>query len=449
MPYPISKLAYGLRCRLHDLATPAERYKLQIAAGNPAICPPIQTKQTSETNVSIKYEEGVINAHPLFIEKNSPVYTTDKLCLINIGLEHLTCEPTSHFIYDETIVLLNCNLSKNFIKKVSNLADNVSNITHIDLSETTNADYVFKMSDILTVFPNLCDISIDNVPFDDTWMSEILQYPEHSITDIQLIMTLEQFTALPIDDLVAFLQAQKQGLHLSLGIEPTAELVPLQLDLAEFPHFQFKTWGFDFEYECGFNENLRQYEQNTRLQVCFSINSTERVVATVTVRIEGTGLTSTFTRTVDPYFGVGHFVSHASLAQLFERGSVTIRFNVDFHIHARWHTLAVSQPSHDIEPDLTIIARNGQQEEEFRVHKQAFKLASDVITAAFNHDTVENQTNTIVIEGFEINVVKTSIDFIYGREVHNPSMELIIGVLRFVDSRNFCRIPNWTSLYRG
>uniref|UniRef100_A0A7E4VLI5 F-box domain-containing protein n=1 Tax=Panagrellus redivivus TaxID=6233 RepID=A0A7E4VLI5_PANRE len=237
MPYPITKLAYGLRCRLHDLATPVERYKLQIAAGNPSICPPIEAIKIAESFTWFKCRDGILEDIDFNVRNDSPLYCTTDLRFGYATLQNLDSAPLLVF---------------------------ASNINQIAVVKSSNDSYVLKMSDLLNGFPNLNEILVHNVLSADTWMTEILQREHHCITDLRLSLTLEQFTALSAADLVAFLQAQKKGFHLALSVLQTGKIVPLLLHLGGFPTYKMSR---DYEVQCLAHKRLRRYKRNTRLQI--------------------------------------------------------------------------------------------------------------------------------------------------------------------------------------
>uniref|UniRef100_A0A7E4UZR4 BTB domain-containing protein n=1 Tax=Panagrellus redivivus TaxID=6233 RepID=A0A7E4UZR4_PANRE len=51
----------------------------------------------------------------------------------------------------------------------------------------------------------------------------------------------------------------------------------------------------------------------------------------------------------------------------------------------------------------------------------------------FTHDTAEAKNGEVDITDFDFETVKTAIDFCYGREMKTPSIETVVGMLRFAD----------------
>uniref|UniRef100_A0A7E4VM91 Type VII secretion protein n=1 Tax=Panagrellus redivivus TaxID=6233 RepID=A0A7E4VM91_PANRE len=95
----------------------------------------------------------------------------------------------------------------------------------------------------------------------DTWMTEILEHDNHSITELHLRITdREQVPALSTN-VVAFLKAQKEGFYLRLIIPE--EDVPLQLDQGELLIIEVH----EVDLLMYLNQKLPQYIHRTRLLV--------------------------------------------------------------------------------------------------------------------------------------------------------------------------------------
>uniref|UniRef100_A0A7E4VKR5 BTB domain-containing protein n=1 Tax=Panagrellus redivivus TaxID=6233 RepID=A0A7E4VKR5_PANRE len=136
---------------------------------------------------------------------------------------------------------------------------------------------------------------------------------------------------------------------------------------------------------------------------------------------------------VDDFNGYGStaFVSHEKLRPKLRNGTICFTCKVDFDI---------SMPLRDLKPcladscdhvptDLKLVTDSG----EVKVHKSFISLMSPVFHAMFTHDTKESHFNKVNITDFDFKSVKAAIDFCYGRELEDPSIDTIVSILRFAD----------------
>uniref|UniRef100_A0A7E4VUK9 Recep_L_domain domain-containing protein n=1 Tax=Panagrellus redivivus TaxID=6233 RepID=A0A7E4VUK9_PANRE len=180
MPYPIAKLPYGLRCRLHDLATPVERYNLQIAAGNPSICPPLQIIKPVNSRFYLENGKLTMKNHawalPDLVEfgHDELVYNGRYFDFSNASLQDLAAIPfTDYFVPTFTkIALSDCNLSSSFFKQFAE-SKVFANVRRVSIEGNVNANYSLNFTDLATAFPRIAYLFLFDINVSPTWMSDI------------------------------------------------------------------------------------------------------------------------------------------------------------------------------------------------------------------------------------------------------------------------------------
>uniref|UniRef100_A0A7E4VVI0 DUF38 domain-containing protein n=1 Tax=Panagrellus redivivus TaxID=6233 RepID=A0A7E4VVI0_PANRE len=222
MGYCIAHLPYGLRRRLSEVATPLERYNLQVAAGSKDICPPfLQMLQTKKLSLEFRVLKGVLtvselleddSVEPFVVAPDDLVLCEMDVCFRNMNVDDLEAPIFQHFMLKPAAIqFVECDDTAAFYQKVSAMTNAAA-----DRITICNATPVcFK--DVFESFPETTRLYLHTV-LPNGWMADLVKHQKKRLVGCYVFAIEEHVGSFTSREVTTLFKRQEKHFEVLLRV---------------------------------------------------------------------------------------------------------------------------------------------------------------------------------------------------------------------------------------